>query len=258
MRFTARTTTLALVALVLGTALAACGSDEKSDPTSSSQTSVGDSKSTADAEQGSSAENLNTLVTRMRAGLGTAGSAHIETSFTGANEGEAVGDINYGDTTVSRTTMDAPPPLGQVNAIFTDESTYLNVAGQTPEGKYGKLPNDHVVAATLRLATFDPLALVSAFEQAAETAEFLGSEEIEGEPADHYRLVVASAPVLSELGLTGSEALPELTYDVWLTSDDHLSRVSVKTLVGLDLVYDWSAWGEEVDIAIPGKADIIS
>jgi hypothetical protein len=257
MRLTTRNTTLALATLVLATALAACGSDEESDATPSSQTSVGDSSSSSDAGQGDSAENLDTLITRMREGLGTAGSAHIKTSFTGANEGEADGDIIYGDTTVSRTTMDAPPPLGKVNAIFTDEFTYLNVAGQTPKGKYGKLPNDHVVAATLRLATFDPLALVSAFEQAAETAEVIGSEEIEGEPVDHYRLVVASTPVLSELELSGSEALPELTYDVWLASDDHIRRVSVKTLVGLDLVYDWSAWGEEVDIAIPDKADII-
>ena len=230
---------LFVVPAVLATvlmSLAACGgSDDQSS-----------SSSESDPQQ--------VLVERTKDGIGDSGSVHVVSKFSnGSGEGDSV----YGESFLADVTMEVVN-LGTISVLADDDVTYMNVQDQTPEGKYGALAPDNVIASTLRLGVFDPLATVAVFE-AATSVEGAGSEEIDGVSTDHYKVTVPSADAQQALGMQfGDESVePEFVYDVYLDADDQIVRLVFDGVIGQHVEMDMSAWGDEVTIDLPSKKDII-
>jgi hypothetical protein len=111
----------------------------------------------------------------------------------------------------------------------------------------------------------NPLDYAKVFDIAKST-EDLGVEDFRGEQVKHYRIVVLTADALAatpslqqQIDQMGGDFPDELTYDVWVTSESQLRRVTFDMPVAgqtlkADIVY--TAIGTIDPITIPAAADV--
>jgi DNA topoisomerase-3 len=96
-----------------------------------------------------------------------------------------------------------------------------------------------------------------AFKAGLEKVEYVGEEEIDGDTTDHYVFTVDSAEAAEAQGQPMPPGAPQqLTYDVWLTDDDLMRRVSFE-LGPVKAVIDATEWGEPVEVEKPAPGDIV-
>lgn len=111
------------------------------------------------------------------------------------------------------------------------------------------------------LRQLDPRTYIGALKNGLRSATYEGRETLSGRRADHYRLVLSTRTILSEVqGLSG-EALrlaaaqqPRTTQqDVWFNLDGTLAQTSTG-ISGAKTVVSYRGWGTKVDVSPPATS----
>ncbi len=169
------------------------------------------------------------------------------------------------------------PALGatKLDVIFdiTNERMYMSSAAFAGQGM--EVPTDWVGIDVSDLpgmeelfdqnTTNNPLDVARVFAEAKNTQD-LGLEDFRGEQVKHYRVVVSTADALAaspslqqQIDQMGSDVPEELTYDVWVTSESQLRRVTYDVPVAgqsvkADIVY--TSIGTIDPIVVPAAAAV--
>jgi hypothetical protein len=143
-----------------------------------------------------------------------------------------------------------------------DGMLYISGAPMTPAGKWIAIdPQDAQNPMAQQFAGLtksgDLNTTFDAFREGLEDVEYVGEEEIDGDTTHHYVFTVDAAKAAEAQGQPMPPGGPEqLTYDVWLTEDDLMRRVSFE-LGPVKAVIDATDWGEPVEVEAPAKSDIV-
>ena len=264
---------LAVLAVATGT-LTACNDDaaaSKADtpalqgsPSASDQAAAG--STSADAGGTGSGDHLDRdgLVQAITAGPLKAGSAHLTMTMSGAMSVTAEGDVSYAKAgpemklTMSMAQMGA----GEMDMRVVDGIVYMTIPSVTPPGKFLKIdPRDRSNPMSKSFGSLsgqlDPLNSVRAMKSGVRTVTFVGTEAVDGEDADHYRVVVDSAAMFKAMKQKTVPGMPKnLTYDMWLDDQDLLRRMQFK-VAGQTVDMSMSKWGEPVSVEAPPAGKVV-
>ncbi len=250
---------LALWSLLPVVALtAACGGDDQAaDPEGSSADS---SESSESSNQPYDAE---TIIPAMQAALGDQTSTRMRMQMTGQVEMTIAGQMamteNFEDGEMQLTVAMQGQTLEmrQVDGLI-----YVSGQPMTQPGKWLEIdPQDAQNPMAQQFAGLsqsgDLNTTFDAFKAGLEKVDYVGEEEIDGDTTDHYVFTVDSAKAAEAQGQPMPPGAPQqLTYDVWLTDDDLMRRVSFE-LGPVKAVIDATEWGEPVEVTKPAPSDIV-
>lgn len=235
---------------------AACGGDDQSAGPESS----GSSESSETSDQ---PYDEDTIIPAMQAALGDATSATLDMDLTGQMEMSIAGQMlmtekfEEGEMELTVDLQGQTLQMRQVDGLL-----YISGPPATPTGKWVEIdPQDTSNPMAQQFAglaksgslttTFD------AFKDGLQKVQYVGEEEIDGETTHHYVFTVDSAKAAEAQGQMMPPGAPEeLTYDVWLTDDDLMRRVTFE-LGTVKAVIDATDWGEPVEVEAPAQSDII-
>lgn len=237
---------------------AACGGDDPaSDAGSSSE------ESTSESASSDQPYDTETIIPAMQAALGDQTSAQMRMQMTGQVEMSVDGQMEMTDDFAEgkmQLTVDMQGQtleMRQVDGLF-----YVSGPPVTPAGKWLEVdPQDSQNPMAQQLTDLsrsgDLNTTFDAFREGLEKVEYVGEEEIDGDTTDHYVFTVDAAKAAEAQGQMMPPGAPEqLTYDVWLTDDDLMRRVSFE-LGPVKAVIDATEWGEPVDVEAPPASDIV-
>jgi hypothetical protein len=242
---------------VLALTAACAGEDEPADSSSgseSSESASGSSDQPYDAE---------TVIPAMESALGDETSARIQMELTGQAELTIEGrmamteEAEDGEMELTVAVQGQSLEMRQVDGLI-----YVSGPPATPPGKWLEVdpsdPNDPVAQQFAGLAKSGDLTTTfDAFREGLQKVEHVGEDEIDGETTDHYVFTVDAAKAAEAQGQQMPPGSPqELSYDVWLTEDDLMRRVSFE-LGAVQAVIDATEWGEPVDVEAPAAGDIV-
>ncbi len=201
------------------------------------------------------------LVEAITEGQRKAGSAHIAMKMSGGISAE--GDVDYqGSSPEMQMSMKLPQMgAGTMEMRFVDGIVYMTMPQVTPRGKFLKIdPNDKSNPMSKNFGSLteqmDPLNSIKGMRAGVQDVEFVGAEEVAGDPVDHYRVTVDTAKMMEATGQKTVPGMPEtLTYDMWLDDKDLLRRMQFD-LSGVKMDMLMSRWGEPVEVQAP-PADAI-
>lgn len=163
-----------------------------------------------------------------------------------------------GETPEMNITMDITG-LGSMEMILVDGAAYLALPGVTEEGQYVEVPADQLgqFGAGDLTSSVDLGATWDGWDAGAQRATFLGSEDVDGEPMDHYQIVVDAAAAAEAMGQPDVAGMPaELTYDVWVDEDDFMRQMSFE-VEGEVLEMTMDNWGGDVEVQAPDPSSIV-
>jgi hypothetical protein len=274
MRIT-RTRTLAAIAtaaLAL-TALAGCGSDDKSkdagpkttvssssSPSASSSPSddvTGDTSPAADGEAAAPGERLTAknLVATMLAAMREKKTAHMTMELGSSISADA--DVRYSsDATEMKMSMEMGPTTAQV--ILVDGTVYMQ---QSAGSKFVKISKDTPGVGDMitQLTGLSPSSSVSAMRGSLKKVQYVGRATVKGTTVDKYRVTADTAAMARTLGSTaGMGDLPKtVSYDLYVDSDHLMRRIDMK-IAGQSITMLVDKWGEPVDITAPPASEVLS
>jgi len=266
MRIPSRRLGGALAASALLVSLAACG-DDKVDSTSATPTSPAASTTTEAPTEGPTEEpteeptgtsvDVDDFGARLAASIDGLTTARMAMRITSSGTViAATGQVDYrGDTPAMAMTMrSAAFGAGKIDLRLVDGVMYMSLPVEGSAGKFYKIdlndPNNPLGSSFGSLDSFDPKATFDMFTHGVRKVVDLGSEEINGESTTHYQLTITTKQLKKQLGQLGG--LPKaLTYDLWLDSQDRMSRMQVLIPGSGQMTTDMSHWGEPVDIKAP-------
>jgi hypothetical protein len=266
----------AAVAVLALASLTACGSDdERSGATSSTSDAASDgaasdggnpaaSGSAAPADDAGEEIDGGEFIDLYLAAMDRATTATLAMSVGGTASVEGTGAADFTTTPPSMRLTITDPITGQdQRMIIVDGVMYL---GLQPE-KYlaYDLSDPESPLGTNLTDQLDPGAMADVFEKGITRAAYLGQEDVEGEPMEHYRVLLDSATLLGQAGLpeaglpegAGAAVPDEVAFDLWFDDEGNFRRQQAtlgKLGAGVELSYD--NWGEPVDIEKPPASQI--
>jgi hypothetical protein len=211
---------------------------------------------------GPPAPAVTAFLQRTRKALGERGTAHVRMTMSGgAAESVAEGDSSYGPGgSEMRLEMSVPERDGEkIEMLVVDGTSYIAMPGVTPPGTFFEVgAGSPLGSLTGGAGGLSPADSFAGIEAGLEKVEDLGSDEVDGQPAHHFRLHVDSA---RSLATTGEDALPAglpetLVYDVWLDDQDRMRRVRYE-VAGSTLTMDMTDWGKPVSVSAPAEEDLV-
>lgn len=256
---------LALWSLLPVVALtAACGGGEDGgDPASSSESSASSESTESESPSGDQPYDAESIIPAMQSALGDATSARVQMDLTGQLQMSMDGRMAMTEKFEDGEMELAVEVQGQrIELRQVDGLIYLSGPPATPQGKWLEIdPED---AQNPMAQQFGDLArsanlttTFDAFEAGVRDVEYVGEEEIDGEAVDHYLFTVDGAKAAEAQGQPLPPGAPdELTYDVWLTQDDLMRRVSFE-LGPAEAVINATEWGEPVEVEKPAPGDLV-
>lgn len=192
------------------------------------------------------------------------GSAHM--TMTMGSSVKASGDVDYGGAPSMKMTMDISEAgkKVQIQEILVDGVIYMSVPGMTPQGKYLKLDANSPGMGSFGdvLKNIDPASMVAQMTKSLNKLEYVGPATIDGDQAQHYKLVVDAKKAIQGLGLGGlpssaASAIPKsMTYDAYFNADNTLRRITMEVM-GEAMQVDMTNWGTPVHVVAPSKSDIV-
>jgi len=264
---------IASAALML-TALAGCGSDDKSkdsdakksdtpssSPTASSSTSsdaTGEASDAGDGEPAAPGERLNVgnLVATMLAAMREKKTAHMTMEI--GSSISAAADVRYStDATEMRMSMDMGPTKAVV--ILVDGSVYMQ---QSAGSKFVKISKDTPGVGDMidQLSGLSPSSSVAAMRGSLKKVEYAGTATVQGTKVEKYRVTADTSAMAKTLG-GGSAAMGDLpktvTYDLYVDHDHLMRRIDMK-IADQSITMLVGKWGEPVDIKAPPASQIMS
>ena len=145
---------------------------------------------------------------------------------------------------------------------FVDQVLYMQVPGMTTPGKFIAIdPKDESSPMSKSFAglsdQMDPLSSVKQMQSAVTAADRVGTETIDGESTDRYKVTVDTASMTKKAGEPAPEGMPKsLTYNLWLDDDD-LIRKMTSEVSGTSVEMLMSKWGEPVTVEKPAAGQIM-
>ena len=256
---------LALWSLVPVLALtAACGGDDQAtDADSSSSESSSDASSESSTTSSDQPYDAETIIPAMQAALGDQTSAQMRMEMTGQVEMSMAGQMEMTDDFADgkmQLTIDMQGQTLEMRQV--DGLIYISGPPMTPAGKWVEIdPKDAQNPMAQQFAGLsrsgDLNTTFDAFRAGLEKVDYVGQEEIDGDTTDHYVFTVDAAKAAKAQGQPMPPGAPqELTYEVWLTGDDLMRRVSFE-LGPVTAVIDATEWGEPVEVEKPAQSDIV-
>ena len=263
---------IATAALAL-TALAGCGSDDKtkdadaktsvsagSSPSASTSPSsdvTGDTSAAGDGKPAAPGERLTVenLVPTMLAAMREKKTAHMRMDLGSSISADA--DVRYAsDATEMRMSMDMGPTRAVV--ILVDGAVYMQ---QSKDSKFVKIGKDTPGVGDMisQLSGLSPSSSVAAMRGSLKKVEYVGPATVNGTKVDKYRVTADTSAMAKTLG--GSAGMGELpktvTYELYVDADHLMRRIDMKiTDQSITMVVD--KWGEPVDIKAPPASQVMS
>jgi hypothetical protein len=260
----------AAVAVLALASLTACGSDdERSGATSSTSDAASDgaasdggnpaaSGSAAPADDAGEEIDGGEFIDLYLAAMDRATTATLAMSVGGTASVEGTGAADFTTTPPSMRLTITDPITGQdQRMIIVDGVMYLGLQPEKylaydlsdPESPLGSNLTDQL----------DPSAMADVFEEGITRAAYLGEEDVEAEPMEHYRVLLDSAALLGRAGLpagAGAAVPDEVTFDLWFDDDGNFRRqeAALGTAGRVELRYD--NWGEPVDMEAPPRSQV--
>jgi hypothetical protein len=236
--------------LVAATALAACGS------------SSSDIKTVAftPLTQANFGKSVSTTVNGVR-------SAHMTMKTSIMNFSA---DVSYG-----------PPIQMQMSGTVTAQGRamsmtmrmvglvmYMQIPGQTPAGKFlsidlSKFPQTSGIFKALeQYRKMGPQSMLSQFKTGVKSVSYIGSEQIDGQQARHYTVVINTAAALKAFGnaaaLSQISMPATMTEQVYLDSQKRPLRITMTLPAPVgSMQIDFSNWGEPVHVVAPPKSQLM-
>ncbi|MGY2874488.1 hypothetical protein ACVW00_001678 [Marmoricola sp. URHA0025 HA25] len=269
---------IAAGALLLS-ALAGCGSDDKTkdagaktsasssaSPSASASTDTGDVTGSSDSsDSGDSAvegaaapgERLtkDNLVATMLAAMREKKTAHMSMKIGSSVSADA--DVRYStDKTEMKMSMD----MGSTKAvvILVGGVVYMQ---QTPGGKFVKIDKNTPGMGSIveQMSGLSPDGSITAMKGALQKVEYAGTDTVDGTKVTKYRVTADTSAMAATLGgAAASGDLPKtVTYTLYV-DDDHLMRRIDMTVAGQAIQMLVSDWGKPVDITAPPASQIMS
>ena len=247
--------------------LTACQDD--SDPSAAAPPSRPSSPSVASStppgESEPASPSLDAAATafldRVRRGMGSHGSAHLEMSVAGRAPSTSVGDMRYGDDGSEIHLSTRTPKLGSgaLEMVVLHDAAYVSIPGLMRPGKFVRIGKDDPRFAQLAGAgiQLSPDQSVKAFRAGLVSVEERGRDTVQGVPTTRYDVRADTARALQAQGSQPVPGMPRtMTYRVWLDGKDRMRRMSLG-VQGTRLVMELSRWGEPVSIQAPAKRDLV-
>lgn len=143
--------------------------------------------------------------------------------------------------------------MGDLRLILVDSAVYMAIPGLTSQGEFFEVPASELEGLGMEdiTDTIDFESTWDGWDAGAQTAQFVGREDIDGEQMDHFAIVVDATAAADAMGQSMSEGMPtEITYDVWVDEEDLMRQVSFDA-GGATASITVDNWGQDVDIQAP-------
>jgi hypothetical protein len=175
----------------------------------------------------------------------------------------ASGVARFGEHPAMSMVMSSPAFAGEARVILVNDTIYLSIPGQVPDGKYVKVDAhaDDPVAKSFQqsLNGMNPSTTFAAFEAGLRKVTYVKSETLDGIKVQRYRVTVDTKAALKAQGQsTVVSGLPKtITYDIWLDGYRLMRKVTF-SLAGVTAVLTAKDYGKPVTIKAPPAADVIT
>jgi hypothetical protein len=251
---------------LLVASLTACGSDSDSGSDSGSDQAASDtSASVEEGEEVDKDDFLNDFRDGLEASTTAAITMNTELGATGAITAE--GDADYTTDPPSLSMTMEMPAMGTGGAMeirMVDGILYMNL-GQMSNDKFMKLdlsdPKSLPPGMGALTEQMDPLAAIEQFEPALTSVTYVGEEDVDGDPTDHYELTMDTSKIEMFKDLPqGADVPEELTYDAWFDDEFRFRQLQMEMdAAGQAVTMEMQAsdWGEPVDIKAPADSEIV-
>jgi hypothetical protein len=239
------------------------GEDESADPGGASESSESSESSDSASPSGDQPYDRDSIIPAMEEAFGDATSSRIQMEMTGPAEMSMDGRMQMAERFEDGEMEMTLEVQGQrLDLRLVDGLIYVSGPPATPQGKWLEVdpqdPQDPLAQQFAGITRSGDLnTTFSAFKAGLNDVEYVGEEEIDGETVDHYVFTVDAAKAAQAQGQAMPPGGPEeISYDVWLTEDDLMRRVSF-ALGPMEAVIDATEWGEPVEVDKPAAADIV-
>jgi hypothetical protein len=151
------------------------------------------------------------------------------------------------------------PGMGALEMILVDGSMFIAVPGVTQEGQFIQMTQEELGMAGGGDLTgaVDMDRTWDAWEAGTESVTFVGVEDVDGDPMEHFRLEVDTESAMDASGETQGPGMPPtITYDVWVDDDDLMRQLDFE-LDGVTVELRIDDWGEPVDVQAPEESDLV-
>ena len=273
-RTTWRRTSVAAVAVLALSPLAACeddaspakagdGSSASADGTESSgsadptasETPESTDESSAAVSAGESMEP-SAFVDLYAAAFEKATTTEISMKFGGALELTATGAADFSKNPPEMQIAMSDPSTGQDMAMVLSEgSMYVQMAPK----QFVRYDLDDPTGPLAGVSDqMDPRQLIDTFEKGVSSATYVGTEQVDGEEMERYAVIIDTAAMLEGSDVPEGAAPGEASFDLWFDGDGLFRRM--KGDLGaesgtFEATYD--NWGEPVSIKTPPKSQIV-
>lgn len=251
-RGTSRKIAAAIAVPLLWGGLVACGGNDGGTPATAKDT-------TGQAPAPGSDVQPADFTARITDGMANFTTAHFTMSIgAGGQDLKAVGDVDYhgGDNPSLQMTMSDPSGSGGMEMLLVDKVYYFKEASFGD--KYVKMdpnnPDSPLAGLGSLTGSVDPRKAMAQFAPALTKVTFVGSEDVAGAKAEHYKLVMDPSKVASLKSL-GATMPDTLNYDMWI--DDQSRPVQFKmNLPQVKLQMLYTKYGEPVEIKAPDPSQL--
>lgn len=181
-------------------------------------------------------------------------------------EGQALTMAGAADLRADTPAMDvemALPGVGSVQVVLVEDRLYMAVPGIT-DGQFVQLrPEDFGLSGSEALVdAVDLESTWQAWEAGTESVTFVGVQDVDGEPMDHFRLEVDTEEMARALAREAEVEPspvgmpPMLAYDLWVDDEDLMRRL-LFDIEGASADLRVDDWGEAVPVRAPDPADVV-
>ncbi len=159
----------------------------------------------------------------------------------------------------------ALPEMGEIQLVVVEEGVFVSVPMLSGPGTYVQVPVEDLEAfgAQDLTGTLDLEQTWQSWDVGGQSVTFVGSEDVDGTPMDHFQVVVDLDEAASAIeGLLGDHAqttgaeLGQMTYDLWVDDADLMRQLTFghdTYQVQLEL----DGWGTTPQITAPDASDVV-
>lgn len=257
----------ALGGAALAVGLSSCGSaapeTEAADPAAVAAAAV----AAQDELQPGEETTVDELLDRLKSpGAETLSSFEVSMEATDGTDTVTLdGAVDVGDDVPRLDLTVALPEMGELQLVVVDEGAFVSVPMLSGPGTYFKVPVEELAAfgAEDLTGSLDMDKTWQGWDVGGQSVTFVGSEDVDGTPMDHFQVVVDLDEAASAIeGLLGDEAhatgaeLGEMTYDLWVDEADLMRQLTFGH-DGYQVELDLDGWGTSPQITAPDASDVV-